>query len=157
MVLFEELITLTPTELIYTIFIPFIIVFVIFWGILSALNVFGRKINLILAFCISAAAFSYMDFGIISTYLIAFSGNLAITAFFIIFIVGILVWSALSLSETFGSSSKNARKASEKIDKLYRELDRTRNPSKQEAIEREIEKWERNYRRWSRRERRRYR
>jgi len=142
MALFEDLLTVPPKELIYTVFIPFIIAFAIFWGILSALKIFDKKVNLILAFAIAFAATYYGAFGIVSTYLLNLSANLAVTAFVIIFILGIVIWSIFTLQDVFGPTDKKLMKTREKIEKLYSKLDRTHDPAKQRAIEKQIRKEE---------------
>lgn len=157
MALFEELLTASPKELIYTVFIPFIIAFAIFWGILSALNIFGKKINLVLALAISVSAFYFGAFGAVSSFLLSFSANLAVVAFVILFIVGILIWSARTGMDIFTEPEKKSRKISERIEKLYKELDRTRDHAKQEAIERQIAKLRWQQRVVDRRARERYR
>lgn len=153
MPLFEDLLTTTPTELIYTVFIPFIIAFAIFWGILSTLRIFNKKINLILSFAISFAALNYGAFGIVSTYLLSLSANLAVTAFVIIFILGIVIWSIFTMQDVFGPTDKKLMKTREKIEKLYRKLDRTRDPAKERAIEKQIRRLEIKERRLARRRR----
>lgn len=138
MPLFEDLLESSPKELIYTVFIPFIIAFAIFWGILSALGIFGKKVNLILSLAIAVAALQFGAFGIVSSYLLQLSANLAVTSFVIIFILGVIIWSIFTVQDVFGPPEKKVRKTEEKIEKLYRELGRTRDPAKQAAIEKQI-------------------
>jgi hypothetical protein len=81
------------TAFVQTYFLPFMIFFVIIWGVLSAIKVFGRSINLVLALAISVLALMTPQFAIFSQYMSQISGFMAIGAFAAVFVFGVAVWS----------------------------------------------------------------
>lgn len=88
----EQLFTLAPEQLLYQIFIPFIIIFAILWGVLTGLGIFGSKINLILSLALTIAITFTDAFVIFSTYLFQLGGYVAIIAFVGVFMFSLIVW-----------------------------------------------------------------
>lgn len=114
------------------IFLPFILTFVIFWGLLEVLRIFNRRINLILALTITVAAWYGGLFELLSTYLLPLGALVGVLAFVLVFIVGTVMW-VLGRGEEIIAPGRKARKIREKIEKLYEKAGRTNNPAKRRA------------------------
>jgi hypothetical protein len=118
--------------LLYTFFLPFLIVFVIVWGILTGLRVFNRRINLVLAFALTIAAWYGGAFKWLSTYVINLGATVAIAAFVILFIVGAAMWAFGRGKEIYYETAAPGKK----LEKLYKErekiLEKMRNANEKE-------------------------
>ena len=114
-------------------FLPFILTFAIFWGLLEALRVFNRRINLILALGITIAAAYGGLFGWLSSYLLTLGAFTGLAAFVIIFILGVIVW-AFGRGEAIFFSGRRAMNIRKEIEKLYNKMDRTNNENDRRAI-----------------------
>ncbi len=73
--------------------LPLLIFFVVIWGVLSAINVFGRRINMVLAVAVTLLAIMTPQFAMFSQYMSALSGYTAIGAFTAVFVFGVIAWS----------------------------------------------------------------
>ncbi len=126
-----------PQSLLYSFLLPAILVFAILWGLLQVINIFNRRINLILALGFTIATGAGGGFAIISRYIVILGPVTAVALFIILFIVGGVMWAVgqgrYIYSENI-SSTKSLKKLNEEMEKLYRELDRTRDESKRRAI-----------------------
>jgi hypothetical protein len=125
-------------------FLPFLLTFVIFWGILSALRIFNRKINLILAFGITIAAAYGGLFTWLNQFILVFSGYVGIAAFGVLLVLGIVVW-AYRRGEDIVSPSSKPAKIREKIEKLYEKASDTNDNHKRRAYMEEAKKLEMEY------------
>jgi len=134
-------------------FLPFVLTFVIFWGLLEALRVFNRRINLVLALGITIAAGYGGLFAWLSSYMLTLGAYVGLAAFVIIFIVGAIVW-ALGRGEEIISPGRRAAKIREEIEKLYDKASRTNNESKRRAYLERARRLEMEYEVAIRRERR---
>jgi len=122
-------------------FLPFILTFVIFWGLLEVLRIFNRKINLVLSLGITIAAAYGGLFTILSNFLLRLGALAGVIAFALIFVVGVVIWAFRSGADII-SPGRRSRKIRERIEKLYDKLARTGNPAKRRAIVEEIKKLE---------------
>ena len=75
---------------IFQIFIPFIILFAIFWGLLEAIGKLGHKVNLVLAVGFSLIA-AYSNPFILS-YIATLGSTVAVVLFGVLFLFGIIRW-----------------------------------------------------------------
>jgi len=99
------------TGSIYTFFVPFLILFCIFWGVLSAMRIFNKKVNLVLSIVITIGLSATDLFTYISTYLLSLGATFTVAAFFLIFFFGIIMW-------TFGKGKQIYRGAMAPADRL---------------------------------------
>lgn len=128
-------------NLVQEFFLPFILTFVIFWGLLEVLRIFNRRINLVLALGITIAAAYGGLFTILSNFLLQLGAYAGVIAFALIFVVGVVIWAFRSGADII-SPGRRSRKIRERIEKLYDKLARTNNPAKRRAIVEEIKKLE---------------
>src|SRR4030042_214811 len=85
--------SLAPNQLFYPLFLPFVIILVIFFGVLQMARIFRqRNINLILSLAITLLVSATPAFNILSTTLARYAGYTALIAFFLVFIFGIITW-----------------------------------------------------------------
>jgi len=133
--------SLLAENLVQQFFLPFILTFAIFWGLLEVLRIFNRRINLVLALGITIAAAYGGLFTVLSTYLLQLGAFAGVLAFVLVFIVGAAMW-ALGRGEEMIAPGRKARKIREKIEKLYDKLERTRNPAKRGAYIEQIRRLE---------------
>lgn len=105
-----------------TYFIPFILLFAIFWGLLSGMKIFGRRINTFLALIfpvvfILGAPETFLWF---SNYLISLGSFLAVGAFVTLFIFGTIRWAfgrGRDIYRETGDYEKLIKKKSEELEK----------------------------------------
>jgi preprotein translocase subunit SecF len=132
--------SLTPHQLFYELFLPFIIILVIFFGVLQMTRIFKqRKINLILSLAITALVSATPAFNIISTTLARYAGWTAIAAFFLVFIFGIITWGVRRGVEYGRGTLVEVERLRKDIRKLQERLSREGNPDMRMQLAREIE------------------
>lgn len=119
-----------PSQLLHTVFLPFLVIFAIFWGVLSVMKIFGRKINIVLSLALTIIIASTDAFALISTYLAQYTAYTAIAAFTIVFIFGTVMWALRSGREIYYKQVptrelQNIRKKIAKLrDKYHKAPDR---------------------------------
>lgn len=123
------------------IFLPFLLTFVIFWGILTALRIFNRTITLILALGITIAAGYGGLFGWLSQYLLVFGGYVGIIVFGAIFVIGVMVWGFRRGADII-SPDRAPRKIRERIEQLYDKISKSHDEKKIRAMTEEIRRLE---------------
>lgn len=87
-----------PNLLLTGVLLPFLLIFVVFWGMLNMIKIFGdgpvaRKVNIILSLCIALLAGITPAWQVI-TGMAAFLGDFAWGSFFVVFIIGSIFWVA---------------------------------------------------------------
>jgi len=134
-------------EYLITYFIPFILLFAIFWGLLSMMKIFSRRINTFLALIfplvfILGAPETFLWF---SSYLISLGSFLAVGAFVVLFVFGAIRWAFHRgwdiYSDTKGVNIKLAKKQDEKL-KLIRKLKQSTNQGEQKDLIKRIKEVE---------------
>jgi uncharacterized membrane protein len=93
MAIVELLYELAPWDLINTLFIPFIVIFVILWGILTAMGFFNKKVNAVISFGLVLFLASTDLFPMLSQWMIQLGSMTAVVAFLLIFVGGVVIWS----------------------------------------------------------------
>jgi len=91
---FADILPPPYSEYLITYFIPFIILFAIFWGLLTMMKIFSKKINTLLAllFPIVFMLGAPETFLWFSSYLISLGSFLAVGAFVAVFVFGVITW-----------------------------------------------------------------
>jgi len=130
---------LAPRQLFYEVFLPFIIILVIFFAVLQMTRLFRqRKINLILSLAITLLISTTSAFNIISTTLARYAGYTAIIVFFLVFIFGILTWGIRRGVEYGRGTLVEVERLRKEIRKLQDQLRREGNPDRRMALARDI-------------------
>lgn len=93
-ILISEILPPPYNEYLFTYFVPFIILFAIFWGVLTMMKIFNKKINIFLAIIFPlvfmfGAPETFLWF---SSYLISLGSFLAVGAFVAVFVFGVIAW-----------------------------------------------------------------
>jgi len=128
-------------DLVFGFAVPFLILFVILWGILSALGVFDKKINLVLSVALSLIAATTEAFAIFTGYITQVAGYTAVGAFAALFIVGVAVWSisrGKGIYEEVGvtkSPSRGEKKILYKLEKVDKKIARARGTKRRILLE----------------------
>jgi len=120
------------SEYAITYFVPFIILFAIFWGVLSTMKVFNKKINVFLALIFPlvfmfGAPETFLWF---SNYLISLGSFLAVGAFVAVFVFGIIRWGLQRGHDVYvesGALDSRIIKKSKEILELNEKMNRTNN------------------------------
>jgi len=112
-----DLLNLPLEELVRAFLLPFLILFAVMWGILSAVGIFNRKINIVLSFGLSLLATFTPQFGLFATYLSQFGGQFAIAAFFIVFVIGVAMWGFGRGRDIYREQTGGSTKELEKLQK----------------------------------------
>jgi hypothetical protein len=89
---FQDLLLLPPEQLFRSFFLPFIITFALFWGLLTILKIFNRRINIVLALSMTAAAWYGGVFTWFTEVAFSMTSNVVIIIFALLFIVGAAIW-----------------------------------------------------------------
>ena len=141
----ELLQALQSGSLFHQFFLPFIFTFAIFWGMLSIIKVFSRKINLILALIFTIAAGYGGIFTLLSNYLMTLGASIVIIAFAAIFIVGVAAWVFLSGGGLYNEAvpERAIEKINEKLKKLEQKYRREGDPAKRRTLDDEMFRLER--------------
>ncbi len=135
-----------PTgNLIFEYFLPFTIVWVVFFALLEFIDVFkNRKVNLILALAIALMMTTTPYCAVLTRNIPNLGSTLAVTIFIIVFIFGLIMWGirrGVSLaSDDFGDVEGTKRRLRRKLEKLnheYRSVDIHSEEAR--AIDREME------------------
>jgi polyferredoxin len=136
--LFSQYFTMTTTELIYNLFLPFIFVFAIFFALLSgAFRKFSNRINFLLALVFAIFTASTPTFSFIGQILIGWSGYGVIILFFGVFIVGAVMWGWYRGKDIYYRNvtpHTRVREINKRIAKLQRDLDRARTEEEEMQI-----------------------
>lgn len=137
-----QLIEMTPFELGRDFFMPFIMVFLIFWAILEKLRIFDGKTNLVLSLAVSIMLATTPAFAAIAVVITQYGALSALAIFGILFIGGSLVWALGRGRDVYDRSAGSSRKLTrlrKKENDLLKEINKTRNESKQNAMWKEVE------------------
>ena len=82
----------STNQLFQGILLPVLIVFAILWALLNSIRVFNRKINLVLSLALTIMAAMTPWFPIFTNYVAMMGAQVAIAAFFILFVFGTIMW-----------------------------------------------------------------
>ncbi|OGW54468.1 MAG: hypothetical protein A2Y81_11720 [Nitrospirae bacterium RBG_13_43_8] len=130
---------LAPNQMFYGVFLPFIIILVIFFSVLQMTRIFrDRKINLILSLAITLLVSATPAFNILSTTLARYAGYTALIAFFLVFIFGIITWGIRRGVEYGRGTLVEVERMRKEVRKLQDRLHREGNPDRRMALAREI-------------------
>jgi len=142
MVLFDlsYLQSLGINQLLFSLLLPFFVLFAIFWGLLVAMKIFGNKVNTILALIFALVILPTPAFVWFATYLVQLGTTIALAAFILIFIFGVIRWALFKgydiYSET-GGYDRKIKKLLKKREKLAKERAHSK-PERQRRIDQEI-------------------
>jgi len=92
MAVLPDIIGIPTDQLFQGILLPVLIVFAILWALLNSIRVFNRKINLVLSLALTAMIAFTPQFTIFTTYVAQLGAQVAISAFFILFAFGSIMW-----------------------------------------------------------------
>ncbi len=133
----EEFFTLSAQEMMYQLLLPFLIIFVILWGILSKLNLFERKVNLVLSLSLSIIATSTEAFAMLSNYMTEISGYTVLIAFTALFIFGVATWSLRTGGEIYGIHepiSRREKRILKEMEKVNKKLKKAKGAKKDRLL-----------------------
>lgn len=127
-----------PTNFIYTLILPFIILFAIFWGLLSALNIFrNNKVNTVLALALTLTIFFTGGFDIFTTFLFQSTTTLAVVIFTLVFIIGIISWAVGRTRDIYhetGSIESKLKRIEKEMSKLQWDIEHTTEEGKKDLM-----------------------
>lgn len=119
-----------PTDLLTSFLLPFMLIFVIFWGMLNWVKIFGtgadsRKINIVISIVITLFAVLTNPLNLVGM-LAAFTGQFVYFTFFAVFIIGVILWAVGRTKDVYhetGSGSqhfRNIKGIDKQLEKLYK-------------------------------------
>lgn len=128
------------SDLIYSFFLPFIITFAIFWGVLSMMKFFNKRINLVLAFALTLAAAGGGLFNFYAQYLLVLGPVVAVGAFIIVFVVGTVIWAYGRGKDIYYGTDPERRmeKINRDIEKMSEKWRNEADPAKKRALDNNI-------------------
>lgn len=136
---------LSIKEMIYTFLIPFLITFSIFFGVLSALRIFNKRINIVLSFSLTIAAAYGGLFNLLSSYLLQLGAYVGVIAFFIVFVLGIAFWGFGKGKEIYYrvmAPHERLKKIDKEMSKIEKKIKEARESGKKEEEEALWRTWE---------------
>jgi len=136
-------------QLLFGLLLPFLVLFAIFWGLLTAMRIFGSKVNTVLALIFALVIIPTPAFVWFATYLVQLGTTIALAAFILIFIFGVIRWAfgrGWDIYYRTGSYDRQIDKLTKKRDKLVAESERA-DEHKKPRIQRQIDELDREIRR----------
>jgi len=131
-----------PNNFIYTLILPFIILFAIFWGLLTALNIFhNKKVNTVLALALTLTIFFTGGFDIFTTFLFQSTTTLAAVIFVLVFVFGIISWAFGRSRDIYyetGGYDRKINRLQKEIAKLQRKIEEEGNDEKKREMTRQL-------------------
>ena len=130
-----------PSTFIYTLILPFIILFAIFWGLLSAMRIFGNKINTVLALALTLTLFFTGGFNIFTTFLFQSTTTLAVVVFILVFVFGIISWAVGRTRDIYhdtGSGEAKIRRLQKKIAELHGKIETESNEDRKTKMKEQL-------------------
>lgn len=121
-----------PNALLTNVMLPFLLIFVVVWGILNMTKIFGhspeaKKINVVIALVMTIFAALTDFWGLFAQQITVFLGQFAIWAFVVVFVVGVIIWAfgrTANVYDTHWSPRKKGYNDVKKIDKELGKLGR---------------------------------
>ena len=129
-------------------FIPFIVVFILFWATLSAVKAFNSRINIVLAVALTIMTALSPAFTIVAEFLLLIGPLTSIGLIFGLFIIA-AVWAVRRGKDVYHEGAhkyKKIERINKEIAKLENKIDRTRDEAKIRAYAETIERLERQRR-----------
>ncbi len=144
MAILDLLYELAPWELINTFFIPFVVIFVMLWGILTAMGIFkNKKINIVISLAMVLFLASTDIFPMVSQWMIQLGSMTAVAAFLLLFVGGVILWTINRGRDIYfetGSKGRRLKRLMERRDKEFEKLRTEGNKNKKRALYKNIER-----------------
>lgn len=144
MALFDFATGFLTNTFIFQVFIPFIILFAIVWGLLEAIGKLGHKVNLVVAIGFALLAAYTNPF--ILAYIATLGSTVAVVLFGILFLFGIIRWGLSRGHDIYLETSSYEKQYQKLVDqkaKLYDKLRTETDKSKQQDLAKQISDIER--------------
>lgn len=134
---------ITPYMLGRNFLLPFILVYVILLAILEKLNVFDKKVNIVLSLGMCILFATTPGFAILSTYIAQIGGGSVIVIFGIVLVFGVAVWGFGRGKDIYYEQMAPEKKIAE-LNKKIRKARSKKPPDfdTAEALERQKKQWE---------------
>lgn len=132
-----DLFAMDPSHLLYTVVLPFIIAFTIFWGVLTAMRLFNSKVNAVIAFVLASGLFFTDAYVFVGQFIYQTGTLLAAGLFVLIFGVGIVIWAIGRTRGIYYQSFDSLDRLYKRRTQLYEKLNRAKENEK-EAIYKEL-------------------
>ena len=136
------LLNIPPYEVFQTLALPFIFMFAVFFGMLSMINRFHHKVNVILAFAFALFVLGSPMATFIREVFIVYSGYTVLLLFFAAFVIGtafLVFGRTRDVYYQNVSPSQRVKRLNKELAKQYKELDRHRGDHAREtAIHQQI-------------------
>jgi len=113
---------LSTQELIFQIFLPFVLIFAILWGIISALRLFDNRVNLIISLVITILLASTEAFVTLTVFYTQLGASFVFLLFIGLFFVGGTMW-ALNRGKDIHHETSSPTKALDRINKHIGKLE----------------------------------
>lgn len=117
--------TLLTNSFVFQVFIPFIIIFAVFWGLLEMIDRFGSKVNLTISLGFALIA-AYTNPWILA-YIATLGSIAAVVLFGILFLFGVIRWGLGRGKEIYVETAaydKQITEITKKIEKLNRNMEK---------------------------------
>ena len=141
--------SLQVNQILFSFLLPFFVLFAIFWGLLTAMRIFGSKVNTVLALVFALVIIPTPAFVWFATYLVQLGTTVALAAFILLFIFGVIRWAFGRSKDIYyqtGGYDKRIDKLSKDMYKLVGKLERVSDNEKP-AIQRRIDELDREIKR----------
>lgn len=133
----SEIFYLSETQSLLQVFCTFILIVTVFWGILSVMGFFSKRTNLIISIGVALLLSTSNLFLVIQRYLLL-SNLIAVISFFLLFIVGVMVFSARRGAEISFKTLEGLYKKREKLikerEKIYNKFIKAKKDTDKKAL-----------------------
>jgi|SRR5439155_2452044 len=123
MAFLDPLLSMSPSDLLFQVILPFIFLFAVLFGVLKEIKWFDKRINMMIALSSSLMAFGATTNAgapFLVIYIIPYFAYFAFGSFVVIFIVGVALYTKGRGEEIYHRTSSS----SDKIEKLYNEKEK---------------------------------
>jgi len=121
-------------QLLFSLLLPFLVLFAIFWGLLSTMRIFNSKVNIILALVFSAIILPTPAFVWFATFLVQLGTTLALGVFILIFIFGAIRWGLSRGRDIYIGTGGYDRQIKEKRKKMHEYLNKLESASPSDKV-----------------------
>jgi len=142
-----DILTMSTENLVYVVFLPFLLILVLLFAALEVLHLFQRKINLILSFIFTFLAMQTEQYWWFANLLPTYGSFVAIGSFVVVFFVGVVLWARGRIENIYletGGARKKHDRLIKKQNELRRKMENEMDEVKKRKIYDEIERIEKD-------------
>lgn len=140
---FGDILTMSTENLIYVVFLPFLLTLALLFAALEAVHIFQRKINIILSLIFTFLAMQTEQYWWFANLLPTYGSFVAIGSFVVVFFIGVVLWARgriKNIYEETGGPEIKLERLRKKAAKLEQKIKDEENDAKKRQLLEELKK-----------------